>query len=104
MRVEIKDDDPRHILSIDLDAGEVCIDGVAVHLSPREYLLLDMLGWCAGTIVSSEFIAMCLYGTLEPSAFVSIKSAACRLRKTLSFVSGGRNYVFGFKNAGYMLA
>lgn len=104
MRVEIKDDDSRHTLSIDLESREVCVNGVAVSLHVSEYCLLDMLAWCAGTVVSNELIAMNLYGTLKPSAFVSLRAVASRLRKTLSIVSGGRNYIVGLRNAGYMLA
>lgn len=102
MRVEIKDGNTIHTLSINPHSGAVCVDGVLVKLSSKEYLLLDVLGSCEGSVVSSEFICMCLYHTLNPPA--CLKAVAYRLRKKLSNASGCRNYVFGFRNAGYMLA
>ena len=102
MRVEIKDDDPRHMLCIDLDAKTVRVGGRAVWLFPSEYRLLDVLSWCAGTMVSKEYVTMCLYGTLEPHAFNNVRTSASRLRKKLS-ASGGRNHIVGTR-AGYMLA
>jgi two-component system cell cycle response regulator CtrA len=103
MRVEIKDDDPRHTLSIDLDAKTVRIDDKTVRLCRLEYRLLDVLGWCAGTVVSREFIAMCLYGTLDDTTLNNVKTTAGRLRRDLS-AAGGRNYIKCIRDAGYMLA
>ncbi|HUD02877.1 MAG TPA: winged helix-turn-helix domain-containing protein [Candidatus Paceibacterota bacterium] len=104
MRVEIKDDEGNRTLSIDFDAKAVYIGSRKVWLSAADYRLINVLGLCAGTMVSKKFVAMFLYHTLEPAAFTNVRSAACRLRKKLSDASGGRNYIVDVERAGYMLA
>jgi|GEM_PF-2667693 two-component system cell cycle response regulator CtrA len=104
MRVEIKDTDKGPTLSIDFDAKAVYIGSQKVWLSAADYRLIDVLGSCAGTMVSKEYIAMCLYGTIKPTTFDNLRTLVCRLRKRLSLASGGRNYVVDVERAGYMLA
>jgi two-component system cell cycle response regulator CtrA len=104
MRVEIKDGDVMHTLSVNPGTWEVFVDDALVKLSFREHLLFTMLGSCAGTIVSKEFIARCIYKTRTRRALGCLKVLACRLRKKLSAASGGRNYVVDVRCAGYKLA
>ena len=104
MRVEIQSDNTLHTLRIDPCNGSVYVDDVAVKLSSKEYLLFQVLGACAGTMVTKEYIAMCLFGTLKPSAFINLRTLVCRVRKKFSQASGGRNYIVDVSRAGYMLA
>jgi DNA-binding response OmpR family regulator len=71
-------------LELSLVAHEARVDGVALRLGPKEYLLLEFLILKRGTAVSKTACMTHLYGTDEYPEAKTIDVVLCRLRKRLA--------------------
>jgi DNA-binding response OmpR family regulator len=89
-------------LSLNTATKTVTRNGQEIHLSPREYRLLEMLASSAGTLVSRTEIEESIYDErVEPMSNV-VDSAVCILRKKIN-ISGQPNLIHTRKGLGYIM-
>ena len=80
-------------LLIKLDTKTVEMNGSPVHLTPKEYLILELLSLRKGTILTKEIFLNHLYGGMDEPLFKIIDVFICKLRKKLTNASGGKDYI-----------
>jgi two-component system cell cycle response regulator CtrA len=87
-------------LVVNLDSKTVKVNGVGVHLTGKEYQMLELLSLRKGTSVTKE---MFLYGGMDEPEIKIIDVFICKLRKKLANVSFGKNYIETVWGRGYVL-
>ncbi len=90
-------------LIINLDSKSVEVNGMRVHLTGKEYQMLELLALRKGTTLSKEMFLNNLYGGIDEPELKIIDVFMCKLRKKLANASGGKNYVETVWGRGYML-
>ena len=90
-------------LSVNLDARTVEVDGRAVHLTGKEYGILELLSLRKGTTLTKEMFLNHLYGGMDEPDLKIIDVFICKLRKKLSTATAGENYIQTVWGRGYML-
>ena len=90
-------------LAVNLDAKTVEADGKAVHLTGKEYQMLEILSLRKGTTLTKEMFLNHLYGGVDEPELKIIDVFICKLRKKLAAVSEGRNYIETVWGRGYVL-
>ena len=90
-------------LVVDLDTQSVKIDGERVHLTGKEYQMLELLSLRKGTAVTKEMFLNHLYGGMDEPEIKIIDVFICKLRKRLANASGGRDYIETIWGRGYVL-
>jgi hypothetical protein len=79
-------------LVVNLDQKTVEIDGARVHLTGKEFQMLQLLSLRKGTTLSKEMFLNRLYGGMdEPARSVRTASAVRRSSRTMSSPRAGRN-------------
>jgi two-component system cell cycle response regulator CtrA len=71
-------------LLIKLDTKTVEMNGSPVHLTPKEYQILELLSLRKGTILTKEIFLNHLYGGMDEPLFKIIDVFICKLRKKLT--------------------
>jgi len=90
-------------LCINLDTKTVAIGGARVHLTGKEYQMLELLSLRKGTTLTKDVFLNNLYGGMdEPDAKI-IDVFICKLRKKLANASGGKEYIETVWGRGYAL-
>src|SRR3546814_17692890 len=79
-------------LVVNLDAKTVEVDGARVHLTGKEYAMLELLSLRKGTTLTKEMFLNHLYGGMDEPELKIIDVFICKLRKKLSHACGGANY------------
>ncbi len=90
-------------LVINLDANTVEIAGKGVHLTRKEYRLLELLVLKKEGPVSKESIMSQIYGGIDEPGAKIIDVFVSKLRKKLAQASEGKNYIQTIWGRGYML-
>ena len=90
-------------LVVNLDSKTVTVDGVRVHLTGKEYQILELLSLRKGTSVTKEMFLTNLYGGRDEPEIKIIDVFICKLRKKLTNVSFGKNYIETVWGRGYVL-
>ena len=90
-------------LSINLGAHTVEIDGKPVHLTSKEFGILELLSLRKGTTLTKEMFLNHLYGGMDEPELKIIDVFVCKLRKKLATVSGGDNFIETVWGRGYVL-
>ena len=91
-------------LIVDLGTKKVEVNGLRVHLTGKEYQILELLSLRKGTTLSKEMFLNHLYGDLdEPDAKI-IDVFICKLRKKLASASGGNEFIETLWSRGYTLS
>jgi two-component system cell cycle response regulator CtrA len=90
-------------LVVNLDTKMVEIDGARVHLTAKEYQMLELLSLHKGMTQSKEMFLNHLYGGMDEPEIKIIDVFICKLRKKLANASGGKNYIETVWGRGYML-
>ena len=80
-------------LSINLDTKMVEINGARVHLTDKEYQMLELLALRRGTTLNKEMFLSHLYGGMDEPEMKIIDVFICKLRKKLANASGGKDYI-----------
>jgi len=88
---------------INLDTRSVEVAGIPVHLTNKEYAILDLLVMRKGTVLTKEMFLNHLYGSMDEPEIKIIDVFVCKLRKKLSDAAGGTNYIETVWGRGYML-
>jgi two-component system cell cycle response regulator CtrA len=90
-------------VSINLDTRIVEVDGAQVHLTNKEYAILELLAMRKGTVLTKEMFLNHLYSSMDEPEIKIIDVFVCKLRKKLAKASGGTNYIETVWGRGYML-
>ncbi|MEM9249158.1 MAG: response regulator transcription factor, partial [Pseudomonadota bacterium] len=88
---------------VNLDAKTVEVDGRAVHLTGKEYQMLELLSLRKGTTLTKEMFLNHLYGGMDEPELKIIDVFICKLRKKLSAATSGENYIETLWGRGYVL-
>src|ERR1700689_2709557 len=90
-------------LTVNLDQKTVEVDGARVHLTGKEYQMLELLSLRKGTTLTKEMFLNHLYGGMDEPELKIIDVFICKLRKKLATASNGRNYPETVWGRGYVL-
>ena len=90
-------------LSVNLDSKTVEVDGSRVHLTGKEYAMLELLSLRKGTTPTKEMFLNHLYGGRDEPEWKIIDVFICKLRKKLALACGGENYIETVWGRGYVL-
>ena len=90
-------------LSINLDTRMVESNGAPIHLTGKEYGILELLSLRKGTTLTKEMFLNHLYGGIDEPELKIIDVFVCKLRKKLSNACGGENYIETVWGRGYVL-
>jgi two-component system cell cycle response regulator CtrA len=91
------------LVNVNLDAKTVDVDGGAVHLTGKEYQMLELLSLRKGTTLTKEMFLNHLYGGMDEPELKIIDVFICKLRKKLAEATGGQNYIETVWGRGYVL-
>ena len=90
-------------LVIKLDSKTVEINQARVHLTVKEYQMLELLSLRKGTALSKEMFLNHLYDGMDEPRIKIIDVFICKLRKKLAIASGGKEYIATLWGRGYVL-
>ena len=90
-------------LAVNLDAKTVEVDSARVHLTGKEYAMLELLSLRKGTTLTKEMFLNHLYGGMDEPELKIIDVFICKLRKKLALACGGENYIETVWGRGYVL-
>jgi two-component system cell cycle response regulator CtrA len=90
-------------LCVNLDAKTVKIGGAHVHLTPKEYQILELLSLRRGTTLTKEMFLNNLYGGMDEPVIKIIDVFMCKLRKKLANASNGKDYIETVWGRGYVM-
>jgi two-component system cell cycle response regulator CtrA len=90
-------------VAVNLDAKTVDVDGAAVHLTGKEYQMLELLSLRKGTTLTKEMFLNHLYGGMDEPELKIIDVFICKLRKKLAQATGGESYIETVWGRGYVL-
>ena len=89
--------------TVNLDQKTVEVEGKSVHLTGKEYQMLELLSLRKGTTLTKEMFLNHLYGGMDEPELKIIDVFICKLRKKLSEATGGENYIETVWGRGYVL-
>jgi two-component system cell cycle response regulator CtrA len=90
-------------LVVNLDAQTVEVEGRTVHLTIKEYRILELLAIRKGTTLTKEMFLNHLYGGMDEPEAKIIDVFICKLRKKLQEATDGADYIETVWGRGYML-
>ena len=90
-------------VNVNLDAKTVDVMGASVHLTGKEYQMLELLSLRKGTTLTKEMFLNHLYGGMDEPELKIIDVFICKLRKKLAEATGGQNYIETVWGRGYVL-
>jgi two-component system cell cycle response regulator CtrA len=90
-------------LSVNLDSKTVEVDGSRVHLTGKEYAILELLSLRKGNTLTKEMFLNHLYGGRDEPELKIIDVFICKLRKKLRLACGDENYIKTVWGRGYVL-
>jgi two-component system, cell cycle response regulator CtrA len=90
-------------LAVNLDTRVVTVDALRVHLTPKEYGILELLSLRKGTILSKGVFLNHLYGGADEPQPKIVDILICTLRKKLARATGGSHYIETVRGCGYVL-
>ena len=91
------------LLKVNLDTKSVEVVDQAVHLTGKEYGILELLSLRKGTTLTKEMFLNHLYGGMDEPELEVIDVFVCELRKNLSNATGGNHYIETVWGRGYVL-
>ena len=90
-------------IAVNLDAKTVQVNNQRVHLTGKEYQMLELLSLRKGTTLTKEMFLNHLYGGMDEPELKIIDVFICKLRKKLSAATGGDNHIETVWGRGYVL-
>ncbi len=90
-------------LTVNLDAKTAEVDNKPLHLTGKEYGILELLALRKGTTLTKEMFLNHLYGGIDEPELKIIDVFVCKLRKKLSTATGGDTYIETVWGRGYVL-
>jgi two-component system cell cycle response regulator CtrA len=90
-------------LVVNLATRVVSVDNQPVHLTGKEYGILELLSLHKGTTMTKEMFLNHLYGGTDEPELKIIDVFVCKLRKKLAQATGGNHYIETVWGRGHML-
>jgi two-component system, cell cycle response regulator CtrA len=90
-------------LTVNLDSRAVEVEGQRLHLTGKEYAMLELLSLRKGSTLTKEMFLNHLYGGMDEPELKIIDVFICKLRKKLNDATGGENYIETVWGRGYVL-
>jgi two-component system cell cycle response regulator CtrA len=90
-------------LVVNLDTRVVSVDDRPIHLTGKEYGILELLSLHKGTTMTKEMFLNHLYGGMDEPELKIIDVFVCKLRKKLAQATGGNHYIETVWGRGHML-
>ena len=90
-------------LVVNLDTRTVEASGQPLHLTGKEYGILELLSLRKGMTLTKEMFLNHLYGGMDEPELKIIDVFVCKLRKKLTVATGGENYIETVWGRGYVL-
>jgi two-component system, cell cycle response regulator CtrA len=90
-------------LVVNLDTKTVEVNGARVHLTGKEYQMLELLSLRKGTTLTKEMFLNHLYGGMDEPEIKIIDVFMCKLRKKLAGASNCKDYIETVWGRGYVL-
>ena len=90
-------------LVVNLDTKTVEVGGQRVHLTGKEYQMLELLSLRKGTTLTKEMFLNHLYGGIDEPELKIIDVFICKLRKKIAAATGGQHYIETVWGRGYVL-
>jgi len=90
-------------LVVNLDTRVVSVDDQPVHLTGKEYGILELLSLRKGTTLTKEMFLNHLYGGMDEPELKIIDVFVCKLRKKLVQATGGSHYIETVWGRGYVM-
>ncbi len=90
-------------LVVNLETRSVEVAGRRLHVTGKEYSILELLSLRKGTTLTKEMFLDHLYGGIDEPELKIIDVFICKLRKKIAALSGGENYIETVWGRGYVL-
>jgi two-component system cell cycle response regulator CtrA len=90
-------------ITVNLDAKTVEVNGSRVHLTGKEYQILELLSLRKGTTLTKEVFLNHLYDGMDEPEMKIIDVFICKLRKKLVAATFGQHYIETVWGRGYVL-
>jgi len=90
-------------LVVNLDTKTVEVNRARVHMTDKEYQMLELLALRKGTTLTKESFLNHLYGGMNEPDMKIIDVFICKLRKKLANASGGKDYIETVWGRGYVI-
>ena len=90
-------------LTVNLESRTVDVEGKPLHLTGKEYGILELLSLRKGTTLTKEMFLNHLYGGMDEPEPKIIDVFVCKLRKKLGTAAKGDNYIETVWGRGYVL-
>jgi len=90
-------------LVVNLGTRAVTVGGKTVHLTDKEYGILELLSLRKGTTLTKEMFLNHLYGGVDEPVLKIIDVFVCVLRKKLAQATGGSHYIETVWGRGYVM-
>lgn len=90
-------------LTVNLDTRTVQVNKQPLHLTGKEYGILELLSLRKGTTLTKEMFLNHLYGGMDEPELKIIDVFVCKLRKKLTMATGGDSYIETVWGRGYVL-
>ena len=89
--------------AVNLDTHSVTAEGRPVHLTGKEYAILELLSLRKGMPLTKEMFLNHLYGSMDEPEIKIIDVFVCKLRKKLKAATGGESHIETMWGRGYVL-
>lgn len=90
------------LLEVNLNTKVVTVNGKVVHLTGKEYALLELLSLRKGITLNKEQFLNHLYGGMDEPEMKIIDVFMCKMRKKLMKLTGGIDYIQTVWGRGYI--
>lgn len=91
------------LLVVNLDTRSVEIGGRRLHVTGKEYSILELLSLRKGTTLTKEMFLDHLYGGIDEPELKIIDVFICKLRKKIAVATGDHHYIETVWGRGYVL-
>ena len=90
-------------VEVNLDTQTVTVSGKTLHLTGKEYGIMQLLSLRKGSTLNKDQFLNHLYNGIDEPELKIIDVFICKLRKKLEKASGGKNYIETVWGRGYVL-
>ncbi|PCJ98643.1 MAG: DNA-binding response regulator [Zetaproteobacteria bacterium] len=91
------------LIKVNLDSRTIEANGEPLHLTGKEYGILELLSLRKGSTLTKEMFLNHLYGGMDEPEVKIIDVFICKLRKKLADATDGSNYIETVWGRGYVL-
>ncbi len=90
-------------LKINLESRTIEIEGRPIHLTGKEFAIMELLALRKGATLTKEMFLNHLYGGMDEPEAKIIDVFVCKLRKKISNAANGQNFIETVWGRGYVL-